>query len=570
MMAVVTDRRGPARWWWCWIPLACMSFACSSGDGGELAPGPTGNTDTDAVYAPDRVLSVDVELDAHDWDTIRYEGRTASQILSGCDAEGFEYTRVTGTVRVDGQRFENVELRKKGYLGSLSSQRPSLKLDLAARSLDQRYQGADKLTLNNNLQDASSARTCVSYGVFARAGLHAPRCNLAHVTVNGQDLGYYSHVEGVDKPFLEHSFGDDSGNLYEGQGADFREDLLPRFQKKTNEKANDDSDLRALTAALEVPDDALLDALEPLLDLDAFLTYWATEVLVGHWDGYNGNLNNFYVYAAPPEGRFHFIPWGTDGTFEPHAFYPKNALPGSVLAVGELSRRLYGLEGMRDRYRMRLRELLDSTWDEPALLARVQTIADRTAAPQAASDALRQWISQRRTQLAPELDGPPPTWSIPPRDARTCERSSTTISVAFSTTYGGIESYRPDPTGRLDVELQAERQQFNLMLASAGNAPESAQQSSIRVLGRRSDGSIVLVQFSVPIRDLKPGALPTHGLETAGVLIEVPANDPTNFRVLGFVDTGVLALTRAEASPGATIEGSFEGLFTPLIGATAD
>src|SRR5688572_24467866 len=151
MMAVpnscVRDVRSRA---WRWVALASVCWACSSGDDPDGQPGPTGNTATDALYAPDRVLEVSVELTQQDWDTIRYEGRTASQILTGCDEDGFEYTRVQAVVNVDGQRFENVEVRKKGYLGSLSSQRPSLKLDLAARAVDQRYQGADKLTLNNN------------------------------------------------------------------------------------------------------------------------------------------------------------------------------------------------------------------------------------------------------------------------------------------------------------------------------------------------------------------------------------------------------------------------------------
>lgn len=36
----------------------------------------------------------------------------------------------------------------------------------------------------------------------------------------------------------------------------------------------------------------------------------AAEVLVAHWDGYAGNLNNTYLYADPSDGRFRFVPWG--------------------------------------------------------------------------------------------------------------------------------------------------------------------------------------------------------------------------------------------------------------------
>ena len=37
-------------------------------------------------------------------------------------------------------------------------------------------------------------------------------------------------------------------------------------------------------------------------------------MLVGHWDGYAGDRNNYHFYREP-DGPFVFIPWGTDDTF---------------------------------------------------------------------------------------------------------------------------------------------------------------------------------------------------------------------------------------------------------------
>ena len=38
---------------------------------------------------------------------------------------------------------------------------------------------------------------------------------------------------------------------------------------------------------------------------------WAVEKYIGHWDGYVGNRNNFYLHSDTA-GRFSMLPWGTD------------------------------------------------------------------------------------------------------------------------------------------------------------------------------------------------------------------------------------------------------------------
>ena len=76
----------------------------------------------------------------------------------------------------------------------------------------------------------------MAYALFRAAGLVAPRCNHAHVVVNGQDLGIYTHVEAIKKPFLARHFTSDDGNLYEGNArADFAPALQVRYERKTNE-----------------------------------------------------------------------------------------------------------------------------------------------------------------------------------------------------------------------------------------------------------------------------------------------------------------------------------------------
>jgi spore coat protein H len=541
--------------------LALALCACDSEAIGEVG---RGTDEPEAqLYAPDRLLEVAIELDDGDWDVIRHEGQTASSIFSGCQDRAFEYSEVPATVSVDGRTYENVAVRKKGYLGSLSARRPSLKIDFDDLVDGQNFEGSTGLTLNNNRQDPTNARACLAYALFARASVHAPACNFAHVTLNGQDRGFYTNVESIKKPFLARSFGDDSGNLYEGQGADFREDFLPFLEKKTNEREADYRDVQQLTAALSLPDDQLLDALEPILDIDAFLDFWAAEVLIGHWDGYDGDLNNFYVYRDPGNGRFYFIPWGTDGTFQLHALLPNAILPRSLLGWAEIPRRLYAIDSVRERYRARLSAMLDEVWDRDFLLQELTRIGAMTGAPASSLDALRGWIDSWPAELRSELAGPAPEWPIPPREAPECNDLSTPIEAHFATSLGALDDLRAGEGNRFSLELDGRPQQFGLVLASAGPVAGDPTQVGLRVLGARADDALLVIQISIPTTELAAGRFPTHGLETAGFVVRGDANDVTNFEILGIADSGVLVLDTAGTRPGDPIAGHFEGRFTP-------
>ena len=41
------------------------------------------------------------------------------------------------------------------------------------------------------------------------------------------------------------------------------------------------------------------EGIQERIDIQAFSQFWVTEVLIAHWDGYSGDLNNFYCMCAP-------------------------------------------------------------------------------------------------------------------------------------------------------------------------------------------------------------------------------------------------------------------------------
>ena len=276
-------------------PGSTATAAPTHQDGADAHP-------SDAYFALERVLDISIEIAAEDWDTLRHQTRTLEDVIAEIERYGLSrpfadiYTWFGATVTVDGETHAEVGVRKKGFLGSQSDTKPALKLRFDKYVDGQSLGGVmERMTLNNSIQDPSMVNTCLSYRVFAAAGNPAPRCNFATVSVNGKDLGLYVHVEEMKAPFLSRHFESAEGNLYEGTVSDFTTEYRGTIEKKTNTDAADWSDIDAVVAALQDPSDAGLKALGEIVDLDRFLSFWATEVLVGHWDGYAGDRNNYHI-----------------------------------------------------------------------------------------------------------------------------------------------------------------------------------------------------------------------------------------------------------------------------------
>ncbi len=158
---------------------------------------------------------------------------------------------------------------------------------------------------------------------------------------------------------------------------------------------------------LDLPDDELEAALQALIDLDEFMRFWAVESLVNHGDGYATNRNNYYIYFDPTTGLASFMPWGADQVFKSSKFND------GVTSVGStLTRRLYGLPATQAQYVTVMQELLDTIWDESALLAwvdRMEALVEPVVGHELSgqTDQIRNYISGRRATFGPFLAHPP-------------------------------------------------------------------------------------------------------------------------------------------------------------------
>lgn len=530
---------------------AVISVCVGSSD--PTPPDPEPVDPSDAFFAPDHLVQVTVELAPEDWQALRLEGRNLLDAFEG-KAWEYDYTKFTGIVTIDGTRYENVEIRKKGFNGSISIPRPSLKVDLSG----QNHAGIKKLTFNNNRQDPSNTHQCMAYGLFTKAGLPAPRCNLAHVMVNGEDLGTYTNLEPVNKQTLARHFADNSGNLYEGEAADFVPESVDRIEAKTNEKTNDRSDLVPVVAALAGSDDSLVSTLGASVDLDNFRTYWAMEVLLGHWDSYSGNANNYFAYHEPTSNKFYFIPWGTDSAFEgPNLFNSVNTSI-TVFAKGKIANRLYALPEQRELYRKRLGELNDSIWNESAMLAEVELVAK--LAPKTPADALekqRNLIRTHAEQLRTALSEPAPEWideSALPKSP--CYGMRSELTSEFQTTWGDLTTLAPG-AGTFTMGLSLEGQLQNATwFGMAGADTTMSPDPLLRILGILPDGRLLFMQFIMPAVTVKPGVQPFHGFESWGTLGVIEGQ---SFRSIGVISDGAITFQQASTENSAPVVGSIAG-----------
>jgi hypothetical protein len=392
------------------------------------------------LFDPAHVVEVSIDLGASDWDTLRQQTRSASDVFGSCPdgPHPDPFTYFHAAITVDGTHIADIGLRKKGFYGSLDTEKPSLKVKLDEYVSGQRYLGLKQLTLNNSKQDPSLVKQCLGYKIFNDAGVNAPRCNFAHVTVNGKSLGVYVNVESVNKDFLRKRFANPEGNLYEGAISDFRPGWTSTFDPKTNESAMDTSDLDAVSAALQKPDAELLAALNPVVDVDEFISFWALEALIGHTDSYSGLANNFFAYHDPDSGKFVLMPWGADNTF--HDGGAMNSPVSVLMANGLIARRLWLLPETRARFITRLQTLLANVWSETDLLAEIDRMAALTGAPAAEITKLRTWVSGRRAQVADELS-PEPVWTAPFKpNGKPCFESNGMLTGTFQTTWGTLGS----------------------------------------------------------------------------------------------------------------------------------
>ena len=517
-------------------------------------------------FDPDHVLQVDITMAEDNWDTLRNQWRSIPGELSGedCMSEPFsgDYITFSADITIDGESQSNIGIRKKGFIGSQSATKPSLKLNI-----DEYEEGADlfctdNITLNNAVQDESLIRQCLGYGVFARAGLPAPRCNFARVSMNGRDLGLYVHVEPVKRSFLRTHFGEDDGDLYEGTLSDFHPEMYRTFDPK-----NDDTDaslqpIVRLMEDLHAMERPLRETLEEHLNFDQFLTFWAAETWVGHWDGYAGNRNNYYVYRDTETKGFSFIPWGVDAGFE--QLDDKDSIP----SAGVIPNLMLRSEELSDLYYDRVGSLRGGAWDVDTLLGEVDRmealIISELGEASEDLDDIREYIVSREDEIKDAL----PVSDVSEYEGIPCMRELGTLEANFDLIWSDLDlSNLTEVSEEGDLELDitsTEEGPFGFersgaVVGSWDGDEDGEEEGALLVMAGRLEGPDEA--FAIPYVYFDPAVAEstlkvTLGQTADGALLYTDAYygfEPVEW---GYLTEGSVDFDVFEPTPGGNVRGS--------------
>jgi spore coat protein H len=299
----------------------------------------------------------------------RFKIEIAPEDLEKLRADGRAYVRAT--LRENEKTIHpDVALKLKGAAGSYREvdDKPGFTVDANKFRRGQSYRGLEKFHLNNAIQDETYLHELLASDLFRAAGIPATRVSHARVWLNGRDLGLYVFKEAFDREFLERSFAKGGGDLYDGG---FCQDVDADLQKDAGDDPEDRGELKALLAAARQPEaKARSDALAARLDVPAFLTFWAMERMIAHWDGYCQNRNNYRLYFDPTGGKAVFLPHGMDQIFE-EADAPILDHPSALVAAA-----VDRDPALRARFRKRVVELLP-LFNAEKLAKRVDDVAAR-------------------------------------------------------------------------------------------------------------------------------------------------------------------------------------------------
>lgn len=298
----------------------------------------------------------------------------------------------------------NVGIRLKGNT-SRNAKKKSFRID-TDEFINQSYQGLKTFNLNGTHNDPSLTRQYLASYFLASAGIPAVRANFVKLYINNVYYGLYIQVEHVNKKFVESRYGDKDGNLYKcswpadlkwlGANQQSYKDLInpsPQNERaydlKTNETLDDYSDLvNFINVINNSPSDSFQYKIEQVFEVKNFLRNLAAEVLMGHWDNYFMNKNNYQLYRNTINGKFNYLSYDMDNTFGVQWGYSNidvrdiNNWGNINVSAAPLCYKLLAIEEYKNYYNKQVKNLCDSFFNIKLIteIDRVKLMIDQAVA----------------------------------------------------------------------------------------------------------------------------------------------------------------------------------------------
>ena len=260
--------------------------------------------------------------------------------------------------------------------------------------------GIEKLNLNSEANDPSTARSKVCFDLHQAAGLPTPYANHVATVIIGPNNhrsgpnglffdAVLNNTQPVEDVFIKQRFANSRGNLYKctytgagpanltykgatGSSYSGLSTYELKYQGSTDASFNDLASL--INLINNTPSNTFPSIIRRNFEVDDFLKRLALDVLTSNWDGHWGNWNNFHLYRDPGSSRWHFIPYDQDNTFSIRWISPpsgdwatQNIYNWGKTTDTPLVTRILGVPEFRNRYTYYLNQMLQTFYQNSTL-----------------------------------------------------------------------------------------------------------------------------------------------------------------------------------------------------------
>lgn len=293
----------------------------------------------------------------------------------------------------------NVGISARGNT-SLTKYPRSFNISFNAFVPGQNLFGLEKLNLNSEANDPSTARSKLSFDLHQAAGLPTPYANHVATVIIGPNNhrsgpngvffdAVLNNTQPVEDVFIKQRFANTRGNLYKctytgagpanltykgltGSSYSGLSTYELKYQGSTDASFNDLASF--INLVNNTPGGSFASVIRRNFEVDDFLKRLALDVLTSNWDGHWGNWNNFHLYRDPGTGMWHYIPYDQDNTFSIRWITPssgdwatQNIYNWGKTTDTPLVTRILGVAEFKNRYTYYLNQMLQTFYQSSTL-----------------------------------------------------------------------------------------------------------------------------------------------------------------------------------------------------------